>query len=273
MIMNMRKIVMAVMVAAAVTSCKGPGGKTLILYYSQTGTTEALAAEIQRQTGADVCRFDVGKAYDGTYEETIERCLEERRTGFVPELKPLGVDVSGYDVIFLGFPVWFGTYAMPVKSLLMSMRSDALEGKTIVPFCTFGSGGLQASTEDLRAALPGCDVRDGYGVRTARIAEAPQELNRFLIENGWKKGSIEPLPAFSGEVPVTEETAAIFDAACSGYKYPIGTPVAVGERDIPGGKEYKFAAESFTPDGRLSHVAVFVNVIEGQSPVFTQVVR
>jgi len=266
----MKKIILAALMAAAITSCKDSGAKALILYYSQTGTTDSLATELRRQTGADICRFDVEQAYSGTYEQTIARCLEEREAEFVPDLKPLDVDLSGYDVIFLGYPIWFGTFAPPVKALLLSGK---LAGKTVVPFCTFGSGGIRSSTEDLRRELPYSDVREGYGVRSARIGAAAEELNRFLVENGWKEGSVEPLPEFSEQIPVSEEKTAIFEAACSGYKYPIGTPVTVGERKIPGGIEYKFAVEGFTPDGRLSAVTVFVNVIGEKEPEFTQVIR
>jgi len=266
----MKKIFFAAMMAAAISSCKESEPKALILYYSQTGTTDSLAVEIQRQTGADICRFDVEQAYSGTYEQTIARCLDEREAGFVPDLRPLSIDISGYDLIFLGYPVWFGTYAPPVKALLLSGQ---LTGKTVVPFCTFGSGGILSSTEDLRRALPDCDVRTGYGVRSARIGAAAEEINRFLIENGWKDGTIEPLPDFSEQTPVSETTAAIFNSACSGYKYPIGTPVSVGQREIPGGTEYKFAAEGYTPDGRPNSAIVFINAIEGKPAEFTQVVR
>lgn len=244
--------------------------KSLVLYYSQTGTTKAVAEEIQKQLGADICFFDVVQTYSGTYDETISRCQSELETGVVPELAPLDIDLSKYDVIFLGYPIWFGTYAQPVKALL---ASEKFEGKTIVPFCTFGSGGLQVSMSDLKAALPGAGIRNGYGVRTARIGSAAEELNRFLIENGWKAGEIEALPDYSESVAVDDETAAIFDAACSDYIFPLGTPVSVGSRKIPGGIDYIYVAESESADGQVSRSKVYVTALEGSRPEFTQVVR
>jgi len=266
----MKRIILAAMAAAAISSCTGSKPQALILYYSQCGTTEAVAKELQSQIGADICRFDVEEAYTGTFEETISRCQKERETGFVPQLKKLGCDLSKYDVIFLGYPIWFGTYAPPVKALLNSVNLDS---KTVVPFCSFGSGGLQSSIADLREALPDCIVMNGYGVRTARVDAASEELNRFLIENGWKKGAIEPLPDFSEQQAVTAEQAAIFDEACSNYQFPLGVPSTAAKRTIPGGTEYLFTVEGLTPDGQPSSTSIYVTDLDGKVPVFTQVVR
>lgn len=265
----MRKILFAILATLLMTACND-STKMLVLYYSQTGTTKSVAEEIQKQTGADIASFDVVEVYDGTYDETIQRFIEERDKGFVPTLAELSCKVEDYDVIFLGYPIWFGTYAPPVKALLNTLR---LEGKKIVPFCTFGSGGLQNSMEDLKKALPECSVENGYGVRSARLDAVEGELNRFLIENGWKKGEVEPLMEFSAPSDVNEEDVKIFNAACSGYKYPLGTPKSVCVRDIPDGKEYLFTAEGETPDGNKVESEIFVTVLSGKEPEFTQVVR
>lgn len=246
-----------------------PISKPLVLYYSQTGTTKAVAEEIRNQTGADIVAFDVTEPYGGSYDETIKRCLAEREAGVIPVLEALDCNLSEYDLIYLGYPIWFGTYAPPVKALL---ASEQFAGKVIVPFCSFGSGGLQASASDLKKALPDADIRAGYGVRTVRIGKAPAEIERFLIENGWKVGEIEPLPAYSEQAPVTEAEAAIFDEACSGYQFPLGTPVTCGSRETPDGLDYLFKAESKGPDGKVSSSMIHVIVRDGKAE-FTQVAR
>ena len=265
----MKRIIPILAAMAIMTACSN-NPKVLVLYYSQNGTTEVVAEEIQAQTGADICRFDVEEPYTGSFEETIERCQSEMQSGFVPNLGELSCDLSKYDVVFLGYPVWFGTFAPPVKALL---RSVDLSGKTIVPFCTFGSGGLQPSSADLAAALESSDIKPGYGVRAARIASAKDELNRFLIENGWKEGAVEPLPDYSEETAVTEKEAALFDAACSGYQFPLGTPVTCGSRTTSAGVDYIFTAQSASPDGNLVQSKIYVTVSGDKAPEFTQVVR
>lgn len=266
----MRKIIFALLTIAAMTACKTESKKALILYYSQTGTTKAVAEELRNQTGADICAFDITDPYTGTFDETIQRCMAERQTNYVPELATLGCDLSKYDVIYLGYPIWFGTYAPPVTALL---KSASFEGKTIIPFCTFGSGGLEPSIADLKAALPSSRIMEGYGVRTARLYAVQKELNRFLIENGWKEGEIEALPEYSAETEVGEAEAAIFDQACSNYQYPLGTPVKVCSRKTADSVDYLFTAQSATPDGGLSESKVFVTVLEGRAPEFTRVAR
>ena len=87
-----------------------------------------------------------------------------------------------------------------------------LEGKKLVPFCTFGSGGLDTSVKDLKAKLPNTEILPGYGVRTARIDAAKAEVDYFLKANGFLAGDVTPLPDFSEVRPATEEDAAIFDA-------------------------------------------------------------
>jgi len=244
--------------------------KPLILYYSQCGATEAVATELQKQTGADIERFDVTETYDGSFDETIARCMKERGEGFIPTLIPLKSELSGYDLIYLGYPVWFGTFAPPVQALLNSV---SLEGKTIVPFCTFGSGGLTASTADLRSALPGNEVLTGFGARTVHAQNCAEDLNRFLIENGFKAGGIKPLPAYSEQTPVTPEETSIFDEACGDYLFPLGTPVTVGSRPADGGTDYLFTAESTGPDGSKTTVSIYVSTRKGRKAYFTLVDR
>lgn len=244
--------------------------KVLVLYYSQCGTTKAVAENIQQLTGADIVSIDVTEPYDGTYEETIQRCIKEREGGLVPDLAPLDADLSKYDLIFLGYPVWFGTYAPPVAALLNAVD---LSGKTIVPFCTFGSGGLLSSIADLEANLPGCEIREGYGVRAARLEAVPDEVERFLILGGYIEGTVEPVEDYGEMQPVTEEQAAIFEAATSGYMFPLGTAVECASRVAPWGTDYKFIAEGQSPRGDVSRSTILVTVAEGKDPEFTQVIR
>ena len=114
----------------------------------------------------------------------------------------------------------------------------------IIPFCTFGSGGLNATQDDLRKTLPAAQVLDGYGVRTARISRMPQELDRFLKEHGLVAGDVSQLSDFSEQQPVTEEERAIFEAACGDYKFPLGTPGTVGKPAVVRSRQLKYIFHS-----------------------------
>ncbi len=274
-------IFMMLVAATLLVSCGGKkqnigeetvSPKYLVLYYSQNGATRSVAEELQRQLGADIDSIQAEIPYDGTFQETIERSQNERVNGIAPAVKPLTKNIADYDVVFLGYPVWFGTYAMPIAGLVENVD---FAGKKVVTFCTFGSGGLESSTNDLADALPKAEVVCGYGVRNARLDAMPDELNRFLIENAYIDGEVEELPDYSAPQPVTDDAKAIFDAACSNYQFPLGTPTTFGKRSTPKGDDYKFEAQSTMPDGTSATFTIYVTVsnVEGSTPEFTRVVR
>ncbi len=246
--------------------------KSLVLYYSQTGVTFAVADELSQQLGADVARIEAVVPYDGDFQETIERCQKEREEGFVPEIEPLDVNMDDYDVIFLGYPIWFGTYAPPIAGLL---EAYDLSGKCIVPFCTFGSGGLESSVADLKNAVPDAEIADGYGVRASRLSAVPAEVECFLKVLGFVEGEVEEIAEYSEQQPVTDEEKALFDAACGDYQFPLGTPETVGKRTTPYGTDYKFVVNGQTPDGEeaVSTIYVTVPAAEDAVPEFIRVVR
>lgn len=271
---NLKLFLMSAMLLLAVACNNEKAPKVLVLYFSQNGSTKAVAEEIQARLGADIEAIVPVNAYDGDYAATIARSREEREGAVLPELQPLASDISSYDIIFLGYPIWFGTYAQPLATLL---ANQDFAGKKVVPFCTFGSGGLDASVKDIAEKLPGAQVLPGYGVRAARIAAAPAEIDMFLKENGFIKGDFTPLQDFPEQHPASEEEAAIFDAAVGGYPMIKAMATMVSSREIPGGTEYLFTAVNLPredmPDMPASEIKVYVRAVEGQTPEFTQVVR
>ena len=274
-----KKIIAFVLAATALLACtsqkkteENAGPKVLVLYYSQTGATKAVAEEIKNQLSADIEALEVVEPYDGDFNQTIERCQKEMAEGVTPEIKPIKANIEDYDIIFLGYPVWFGTYAQPIATLVKTL---SFEGKKVVPFCTFGSGGLNSSTEALRTALPKAEILDGYGVRNARISAIAEEVTRFLIEHEYKKGEIEALPAFMEQHPVSEEEAEIFNQACGDYPYPMGTPVTVAARITSTSTDYLYTVSSKNAEGAetTGSVCVTVSNEEGAKPEFTWVER
>lgn len=272
---------------AAVTLC-GCGGKSssvstesedsyvadsiLIVYYSQTGATKAVAEEFQRQLGCDIAEIEAVNPYDGDYGATIQRWREEVENNVKVEIKPLDVNLDNYSTVFIGYPIWGGTYALPMATFL---ADNPLKGKKVVTFCTFGSGGVSTSTRDVVAALPDAEVIAGYGVRNARLDKAPAEIADFLVETEFLKSEdeIERLPDYSDAVDVTENEVKIFNEACGNYQFPLGTPVKVASRKTPTGTDYRYEVESQAPDGTKSSSIIFVIAPDGGTPEFTEVVR
>jgi len=274
---TMKWILLAAVVLAAVVACgqkKEAKPKVLVLYYSQTSMTKAVAECLAEKLGADLEEIVPVEPYSGSFEETIARGREELDNARFPALQPLNSDIASYDVIFLGYPIWFGTYANPIASLIETVD---LKGKQIVPFCTFGSGGLESSTTELALKLPDSEILPPYGVRAARIDAAPAEIERFLKVHGYLPGEVVKLDDFSEEHPVSEEEAATFDAAVGDYPMIHAKATQVSSRPLPIGMEYLFKAVDVPREGQPAfeprEMEVYVLVEEGKDPVFTRVVR
>ena len=265
----------AAMTAAVSCGTKKEAPKVLVLYYSQTSNTKTVAQEIATKVGADIEEIIPIKPYDGDFQATIERCNQERMQGVKPEIKPIAADLAKYDVIFIGYPVWFGTFAPPIAAFLDQVD---LNGKKVVPFCTFGSGGLDSSVKNLSEKQPTAVILPGYGIRAARMAAVPKEVDQFLKAGGFIEGEYTQLEAFPEPKPVSEEESAIFDAAVGDYPMIHAKASTVASRTIPGGTEYLFTAVDLPREGGPQapppgEMKVYVTALEGEAPEFTQVVR
>ena len=291
------KLIMCAAVALmAVVSCtpkketkEAPQSKVLVLYYSLTSNTKTVATEIATRLNADIEEITPVEPYDTAFQATIERCKADREKGIIPEIKPLKSNVADYDWIFIGYPIWFGTYAPPVASLLEKID---LSDKWVVPFCTFGSGGLESSVKDLTEKQPNAKIMPGYGVRAARMDAMPKEVEQFLkmyqaliamtdTTDIGKKIPEGPgfVPAdFPEQHPVSAEEAAIFDAAVNGYPMLNAKAKTVASRTVLDGTEYLFTAKDLPRDAKPDmpppgEIKVYVLVEKDKAPVFTRVVR
>jgi len=108
--------------------------KMLIVYYSFTsGNTKRIAEQLQNFTGADIAEIETIVPYTGSYEDIVSQGQDEVQSGYMPEIKPLGVDLTEYDTIAIGTPTWWYTMAPAVLTFL---RENNFNGKTVIPFMT-----------------------------------------------------------------------------------------------------------------------------------------
>jgi len=255
----------ACMVIAACKPGKKVEKKKLVVYYSITSTTKTAAECIQKMVGADMTALQVKVPYSTDFQEIIERSQKEMKDSVLPELLPLKLDLADYDTIFVGYPIWYGTYALPMLSWL---SNTDLTGKVIIPFATFGSGGYSQSVADLKELKPGVEVLEGFGIRSALIDMLPANVEEMLIKLGMKAGELEEKGDFSEQKPVTADEKAIFDEAVKGYEMLNATPSTVGSRNVKSGTEYCFEAENARPDGGKMPVTVFVTKENSDKPAY-----
>ena len=132
--------------------------KILVAYYSLSGNTKAVAEKIQKLTGGDIFEIEPVKPYPTEYNTVVQIAKKEKNEETMPELKG-SIDVSKYDVVFVGTPVWWYTMATPVRTFVAKNNFD---GKIIAPFCTHGGGGASATFSDIKKYASNATVLEGF---------------------------------------------------------------------------------------------------------------
>ena len=149
------------------------------------GNTARLAQWIQEYVGGDLFPIVVTEPYPDDYDECLDRAADEKAENARPELTNYLDNIDDYDIIFLGFPNWWYTAPMAIFSFI---EEYDLSDKTIVPFCTHGTGGLASCIRDITTALPdSAEVLEPLGVYREDIEQAQSEVNEWLLNLGFQE--------------------------------------------------------------------------------------
>ena len=180
--MNIKSIITAALALLVSTTCSGGAkkeftmakeAKALVVFFShagdnyavgniEVGNTKIVAKYISELTGADQFEIVTHK-YDGmAYTPLINLAKEEAKNGELPEYEG-DIDLSKYDTVFIGGPVWCGTYPQ-VMFTFFKKHADDLKGKTVIPFTSHEGSGLANCVEDVKSAFPGANVQKGFSI-------------------------------------------------------------------------------------------------------------
>ncbi|MBR1591156.1 MAG: hypothetical protein IJ657_08820 [Acidaminococcaceae bacterium] len=151
------------------------GKKVLVAYFSWGGNTRSVAKLIHDKTGGDLFEIKKETAYPKEYKPTTDVGKMEREQDLRPKLAGPLPDLKQYDVILLGYPIWWYIEPMPVKTFV---EAQDLSGKVILPFATSGGSDITDSVNDLRKTLPKAQVKDGL------LANMTGRIDNWLKENG-----------------------------------------------------------------------------------------
>lgn len=134
----------------------GSDTNILVAYFSCTNTTKGIAKKISKASGGDLYRITPAKAYtsgDLNYNSDNSRSSREQNNEECrPQMKGKTVDMGSYDVVFIGYPIWWGQAPKIISTFL---ESYDLSGKTMIPFCTSGSSGIGSSAAKLEGVCKG----------------------------------------------------------------------------------------------------------------------
>ena len=144
-------------------------GKAVIIYYSQSKVrnTAVVAGWIQKQYGCEMIAVEPVEPYPDAYSQTLKVATQERRDGTQRAIKSVP-PLDEYDIVFIGSPIWYGTYAPPMATFL---KEHPMQRKTLVPFSTHGGGGAPLFEEDIRKTCPDATVLKGFTARGSNQIE------------------------------------------------------------------------------------------------------
>ena len=161
--------------------------KTLILYFSVYDSTRHLAEEIARQTGGDLLEIEPVIPYDKNrdhYDALAAYAKKEHDEDLRPAIKN-AIDLSGYDTVFIGYPMWWYTFPMIIYTLFDTVN---FSGKTVVPFNTHMGSRDGGTYKTVREKARGATVLEGLPV-SMKEAEggAGKAVENWLTKLGLKK--------------------------------------------------------------------------------------
>ena len=211
--MSMKLILVSVMCMLVSTACGGntkkettvseqttakgktvmaKNGKALVVFFShagdnyavgniKVGNTKIVADYISELTGADQFEIVTHK-YDGmAYKPLCDLAKKEQQNGELPAFEG-SVDVSKYNVIFIGGPVWWGTYP---QAMFTFFKKYDLNGKTIIPFTTHEGSGLGSCVKDVKKAYPKATVEQGFSIYGHDVRTGKARVEKWIKRLGY----------------------------------------------------------------------------------------
>ncbi len=134
------------------------GKKALVVYFSYGGQTAKVAKAVQEAAKADIFEVKTVTPYPKGYHDCVNYAKDEKNRNFHPEIQNTVPNIKDYDVVYLGFPIWWYDAPMPIYSFI---DKHDLRGKLVISFCTSGGSTISEATPGLRKALPDSKFVEG----------------------------------------------------------------------------------------------------------------
>ncbi len=203
--MKIISIAILLMTLFTSSSCAGNSSKTnrqqqsnsekkvLVAYFSRTGenyavgnikkgNTHIVAEMIAEETNGKLFEIKTVKPYPEDYHACTDVAKREKESNARPALQA-DIAAEGYDVIFIGFPNWWGDMPMVVYSFV---EQHDWKGKTVIPFCTHEGSGLSGTEKSLKASCKGANILQGLAIKGS-VAQNSQEQARKTVSSWIKK--------------------------------------------------------------------------------------
>ena len=209
---------------------------TAVIYFSATGTTKSIAEKIAKESNSDIIEIIPKEKYtnsDLNYNSDCRANREQNDSKSRPEIKN-NINTDKYDTIYLGYPIWWGTNP---KIILTFLDTYDLGSKTIIPFCTSGSSGIEKSVKDLRDYKPDLNIKDGKRF----VANTPnQYIEEFIEENNIKE------VVSSMKVIINDKEYTLnLESNLTAQKLVELAPLEITMAELNGNEKYKYLNTAF----------------------------
>ena len=197
---KLKSIIFAVSALLVGASCNGQTtknqnnmGKSIVIFFSHAGdnysvgnikigNTKIVADYISEIAGAEQFEIVTHK-YDGmAYTPLTRLAQEEANKGELPPYEGSAPDLSQYDTVFIGGPVWWGTYPQVMFTLFKDIN---LDGKTVYPFTTHEGSGLASCVSDVKKAFPKANVKNGFSIYGHEVRTGKAKVEKWLKGIGY----------------------------------------------------------------------------------------
>ncbi|WP_296879527.1 flavodoxin [Thomasclavelia sp.] len=152
-------------------------GNILITYFSWSGNTGNVANAIHNEIGGEIKKIEPLEPYTDDYDELLDIAKDEQDSDARPALKE-NIDVSSYDIIFVGYPNWWSDMPMIMYTFL---EVNDFSGKTIVPFNTSGGSGFSGTISEIEK-ITGANVLEGLTLSSSAADNPQEEVSNWLAE-------------------------------------------------------------------------------------------
>ena len=198
--MKVKSIILTALALVLATGCQGQTkqevkqekqntmSKSIVIFFShagdnysvgniEVGNTKIVADYISEIAGADQFEIVTHK-YDGmAYTPLINLAKEEANNGELPPYEGTAHDLSQYDTVFIGGPVWWGTYPQVMFTLFKDIN---LDGKTVIPFTTHEGSGLASCVKDVKKAFPKAKVTGEFSIYGHEVRSGRAKVEKWL---------------------------------------------------------------------------------------------
>lgn len=155
------------------------GSKSLVVYFSWSGNTRSVAESIASRTNSDIFEIVPAEPYSDDYDTVVDLAQEEQKNNVRPEIVGSIDDIEQYDVVYVGYPNWWGDMPMVLYTFFDTYD---LSGKTVAPFCTSGGSELSNTVNEIKELEPNATVTEGLHIGSGSASNPDNAVNEWLAE-------------------------------------------------------------------------------------------